>query len=261
MNIRILSDLHLEFGMLELPVLPGEENDVLVLAGDVGIAKKEDTFKPFLEVMSQRFQHVFYIMGNHEHYHGSIIRSVPKIKEACDHLKNLHVVERGVMRVNDVSFIGATLWASYSRANPLIFEKARYWMNDHRLIRTGPLRMPYQKRFRPEDAYYTFLDTMNWIFPTIEEEKATGRKVVVVTHHAPSLQSIAPQFRNHELNGAYASSLDDDIIKSKPEVWIHGHTHSSFAYQVGQTAVICNPRGYVGVEENPDFNPKLRINL
>ncbi len=267
MNIRLLSDLHLEFGYLDVPVLEGEDKDVLVLAGDVGIASKEHTYMPFLEEMSERFQDVIYIMGNHEHYHGSVNRSINKIQRAIKYnggCHNVHPVNNLVVPIGDVSFVCSTMWASYDKGNPMTMYEAGLWMNDHKLIRHGPEGEPYKRKFRPEEAYEEYLKAINFIFPAIKEEKAKGQKVCVVTHHAPSWLSVHPRFAHGEwskLNGAYASMLDEDIIDADPDVWVHGHTHDSYAYEIGQTAVVCNPRGYHGHEVNPDFNPELRISF
>ena len=38
-------------------------------------------------------------------------------------------------------------------------------------------------------------------------------------------------------------------------LWIHGHKHESFDYEVNGTRVVCNPRGYAPNALNPDFRP------
>lgn len=266
-KIRLVSDLHLEFGPLDLPVMEGEDQDVLVIAGDMGLAGKDWTYIPFLKEWSERFQDVIYIMGNHEYYNSSIYRAMDKIKEDIQYeggMHNVHVVNNEVVRIGNVSFVCSTMWASYDKMDPLTMYEAGLWMNDHKKIRTGSKAAPYTRKFLPEDAYEEFLKSINFIFPAIKAEKEAGQKVCVVTHHAPSLQSIDPAYRTGTyaaLNGAYASDLDSEILDADPDVWVHGHTHVSFAYEIGETAVICNPRGYHGVELNPNFNPELRISF
>ena len=78
---------------------------------------------------------------------------------------------------------------------------------------------------------------------------------VVLTHHAPSYQSLHPRYAgDSELNAAYMSNLESLIDEILPQVWFHGHVHTSFDYMVGDTRVLCNPRGYHRYEENPKFN-------
>jgi Icc-related predicted phosphoesterase len=84
---------------------------------------------------------------------------------------------------------------------------------------------------------------------------------MVMTHHAPSFRSVAPQFRDDLLTAAYASARDDLIERFQPALWAHGHTHVSFDYRIGRTRVVCNPRGYVPDEVNAGFDPGLVIAL
>lgn len=268
MNIRLLSDIHLEFGPLHLPVMEGEADDILVLAGDIGVASKSSTYADFLVEMSGRFREVIYIMGNHEHYHGSILRSIPKIERTLekrfgDDLHNVNVMNNESISIDNVTFVCSTMWASYDNGNPMTLLDADTMMNDHRLIRTGAGN-PYQRKFKAKDAYAEHIKAKQFIFNTIAIEKAMGRKVCVVTHHAPSLESIHEKYRSGDsvkINGAYASNLDYDILEAAPDIWVHGHTHDSFDYMVGDTRVVCNPRGYFGHEENIAFNPELILTL
>jgi len=266
-TIRLISDVHCEFGPLDLPIMEGEDQQILVIAGDMGLAGKSWTYMPFLEEWSERFQDVIYIMGNHEFYGTSILRGRDKIGADIAFiggLPNVHVVNNEVVRINEISFVCSTMWASYNKQHPECMYDAGLWMNDHKKIRTGTKSDPHKRKFLPQDAYHEFLEAINFIFPAIKEEKENGQRVVVVTHHGPSWQSVPDRFRTGQyasLNGAYVSDLDEDIIDADPDLWVHGHTHDSFAYEIGQTAVICNPRGYYGHELNPDFNPKLVIEL
>lgn len=69
---------------------------------------------------------------------------------------------------------------------------------------------------------------------------------IVVTHHAPSAMSLPAGERLHESAGAFASDLSDVLWRYQPELWVHGHVHSAADYRVGNTRVLCNPRGIGG---------------
>lgn len=72
---------------------------------------------------------------------------------------------------------------------------------------------------------------------------------VVVTHHAPSEQSIDKKlYDENSLNYAYFSNLEELILDLQPSVWVHGHMHHRNNYKIGETCVISNPRGYVNYE-------------
>ena len=68
--------------------------------------------------------------------------------------------------------------------------------------------------------------------------------------------SVSPEYRSSSLNGAYCSDLDQMILDLKPDVWVHGHVHTSHDYQIDGTRVLCNPQGYelkTGDFENKAF--------
>ena len=73
-------------------------------------------------------------------------------------------------------------------------------------------------------------------------------KVVVVGHHAPSALSIAEHYKDsHLMNGGFSSDLSEFILDNpKIKLWTHGHMHDAFDYYIGDTRVVCNPRGYPG---------------
>jgi len=67
---------------------------------------------------------------------------------------------------------------------------------------------------------------------------------VVVTHHAPSIRSIHPGDRGDAASAAYASDLEEVMLRHQPALWVHGHIHHASDYRFGDTRVVCNPRGY-----------------
>ena len=81
------------------------------------------------------------------------------------------------------------------------------------------------------------------------------QKFVVVTHHCPSEQSVHDKYKGDILmNGGFRSNCDD-FISYRPQIklWMHGHTHEDFDYVLGETRVVCNPRGYVNHENRAGY--------
>lgn len=68
---------------------------------------------------------------------------------------------------------------------------------------------------------------------------------MVVGHHAPSHLSVDELYRGQSTNYAYYSDLSEFIL-DRPQIklWVHGHTHNKFDYNIGDTRIVCNPRGY-----------------
>jgi hypothetical protein len=83
---------------------------------------------------------------------------------------------------------------------------------------------------------------------------------VVVTHHAPSAQSVPPWHAGEILNAAFASPLDELVRASGVPLWIHGHTHFCVDYQIGKTRVFSNQLGYPR-ETDPRFNAEAVIEV
>ncbi len=81
---------------------------------------------------------------------------------------------------------------------------------------------------------------------------------VVVMHYAPHHGSISRQLFVSPLNPAFASDLSGMILGYQPRLWIHGHMHNPARYMVGETEIVCNPRGYGG--EDPT-NPALVLKV
>ena len=217
--------------------------------------------------MSDRFREIIFVLGNHEHYKGKFPTTHTKIWNELVDYDNVSVLEKEAIWLDDVAFVCATLWTDMSNHDALVIEQSRLTMNDYNIIRTGPIGEPWKKTLHPHDTIADHLNAKHFIFKEIKKQKANGRKVVVVTHHGPSYQSVAEQFRGDPVNGAYVSELSEDIFDLEddaPEVWIHGHTHVSFDYNIGNTRVICNPRGYDtgrGSDLNPDFDVNLLIEV
>ena len=268
MFMRFMSDLHFEFGSMELPPVQHEDaNTVLVLAGDVAIAGTKTQYADFIDAAMEQFKHVIWIMGNHEHYGGSINRSIAKIKRnlCITQAMNISVVENEVVSIEDTDFICATLWTDFANHNPLLMMQVSMpgGMNDYRRIRMGrgPGQLAYQYKLSPEYVYQCHDVSRKFIERSIVDSKEAGRKVVVVTHHAPSHQSIHERYRGDPMNSAYASPLDRMVEVLEPDYWIHGHLHDTNDYNIGHCNVLSNPRGYAPDYLNPEFDPLWTIDL
>ena len=81
-------------------------------------------------------------------------------------------------------------------------------------------------------------------------------------YHAPSFKSKHPRYKDSDpLNFSYYSALDL-LIMDHPQikVWVHGHTHESHDYKIGETRILCNPRGYSTLGNHDQENKNFDIN-
>lgn len=251
MKILVLSDIHLERWKYSHSIL---ECDIVVLAGDIapgldGIDWINEAFPPNVEIV--------YVPGNHEYYHQPLIQHNERLElyaETCmiNLLQNRTVVLKGIR------FIGATLWSDFKLYGmPEIAKlQAPRVMNDYVCIRyddstvDSPL-LPYHLE-----------SEFNFSKKFIHQEllKPFDGPTVVVTHHAPSEQSIAAQYVGHPTSVYYASRLENMILDTQPALWVHGHIHQTSDYWIDKTRVIANPRG-TDVFPNDTFDPNLIIEL
>ncbi|MGC3959663.1 MAG: metallophosphoesterase [Verrucomicrobiota bacterium] len=248
MRVHILSDLHLEFAPFE-PI--NVNADVVVLAGDVHTGT--NGIKWILKTIPDR--PIIYVLGNHEFYGQKIPKLVAEIKEIAQGT-NVQVLENDIVEIGDAAFLGATLWTDFRlNGDPVLAEViAQTGMTDFRRIRVTPS----YRRFRPRDARRIHAQSLEWLAQQIE--KARGKKIVVVTHHAPSPQSVPSRFQNDALNPAFASNLESFMVECGAALWIHGHVHHRADFTVGGTRVVANPRGYP-TEPHTGFDPTLVIEI
>lgn len=246
MKIRFLSDVHNEMGLFDLKEIPNEKNMVCVLAGDIGLSEKEYTFRDFVLEMAERHRRVIYIPGNHEFYKGCSPYSTKKLVDLFELVPNIDVGDNLYVTIDDVLFIGATLWADCEGGNALSMMDCESLMNDFRLVRTGTnYDLRYERKFRALDMIAEHRKQKEFVFNSIKTGKESGyTKICVITHHAPSYESINEMYKTDKCNGAYASNLDYAILEAEPDIWIHGHMHDSKDYLIGKTNVVCNPVGY-----------------
>ena len=79
-----------------------------------------------------------------------------------------------------------------------------------------------------------------------------AERVIVITHHAPLIECVNPEFAHDILSAAYASNLKDLVEREQPDLWIFGHTHVSLDIRHGNTRIVSNAKGYGS--QNPLFS-------
>ena len=94
-------------------------------------------------------------------------------------------------------------------------------------------------------------------------EESTASHIVVVTHHLPTFEVVAPQHKNSVLNSAFASEYGDWIAHSRIDAWIYGHSHTNINTEIGSSRIICNQMGYVFADEHlvSGFNPEKYVEI
>lgn len=231
MRIQILSDIHLEFASM---TPPHAEADLTIIAGDTHTGNKG------MRWLRNFKNPVVCVLGNHEFY-GYYIEDV---RDQFKKQKRFTYLENNWVEIDDVKIFGCTLWTNFKLFGNDIESCiiAKRYLNDFNFIRD----------LSPEWTQQLHKESLSYLRRFLE---LPGKKVVV-THHAPSIKSVHPRWTSNLVTPAFASNLEHMIIDSDINLWIHGHTHDSCDYKLGNTRIICNPRGYP-----PGFNRKFNERL
>ncbi|CAN7770607.1 metallophosphoesterase [Variovorax sp. LjRoot290] len=276
MKLLILSDLHIEFGTLRVPDV---DADVVVLAGDVTpSAAKALRWARRAGNFGQE-KPLVLVPGNHEFYGGVLQTTIADMHQAAG-ASNAYPLDRGQVILNGVRFLGATLWTDFALRietdegpvsdAPRAMATALSKMSDYKSIRVAEdvRRSGYagtakrrKRLLTPEDTLALHREQRQWLADKLVER--FDGPTVVVTHHAPHRGSLHPKFASNWLSAAYVNELPDSFFEV-PVLWVHGHIHESLDYRVGNSRIVCNPRGYASSykpEVNARFQPALTIEV
>jgi len=270
MIIHLVSDIHLDISKhLEMP-----GGDVLIIAGDAcearELIREYHSTKPlpytggsfpcydFFEFECAKYKKVFYVMGNHEHYHGKFWKTKTELERVLP--KNVTLLENQCEEHNGVVFVGATLWTDMNKGDPITLHSMKNYMNDYRVITYHYPQYNAYRKMQPADTVKMHIESKRYIEEKVKEN--VGKPVVVITHMGPTHLSINEKYKGELSNGAYVSDLSNLILDNPNiKVWVHGHVHDPVDYMVGSTRVLCNPRGYVPWEAGNGFDSNFTFEV
>lgn len=243
MKIQYASDLHLELSdnsRLFKHEMPFEAiGDVLVLAGDsMYLESGKPPCRSFWQWASENFQRVLMIPGNHEFYHSG---DVAKYGDSWhkEILPNVLYHQNEVVRIGDTDFILSTLWSYIA---PQEVNNIFYGMCDFKQIRY------VGEQFTTDDVIYEHMKAMSFIKKNVAESDAAHK--VVVTHHLPTFDVVAPRHKSSPISSAFATELKEYIADSGIDLWIYGHSHTNIDTVIGNTRIVSNQLGYVSHGEH-----------
>jgi len=249
MKAWIFSDLHLEktrdFRFDSIP-----EADVCICAGDIfeggpkfGAAWLGEHISPHMPVI--------FVPGERDYYGSSIYEGFKEAEELTEKYEDLLVIDGNGFKFRGYCFFGATLWFDYR-----LMTAAGKQLEEFRHIKltnVPPRRFTGRKLQHLHEVYVVGIISVLRDQPEVP--------TVVITHHAPSVISVPKEWVSDPIASTLASPLEHFILEYEPLLWVHGHIHSPRNYPIGNTRVICNPRGRPGEPSNRSFVPNLVIDL
>lgn len=227
MKINYFSDVHLEFGPL---VLPDNDADIIVAAGDIGIAEQG------INWLKQINKPVVYVAGNHEFYSHEYKTTLQLLKDECKG-SNIHFLENDSFIYRDIRFLGCSLWADLFIDGEKKAAALGETLNDFRKIKYN------STAFNKVLFSRLHARSKHWLETQLAQPHKG--KTVVVTHHAPTEWSW-DNSRNLLKKLAYCNDLKYLFHEHDIDAWFHGHIHTPGDYRIAGGRILSNPRGYVG---------------
>ncbi len=275
MKIGVVSDLHLDSHIWSQELGQG---DVLINAGDMlpaAILGYPNTNRHWTDLPARvfafydhafaNFKDVIFVAGNHENDHGlfpythDILR-----RELQDRYPRLHILDNEMLEIDGQWFYGGTGWTDFNGGSPKAKRMAYGYMTDYKWIRTidaDGLNRPLLPD-DTEEKHYEWSVGLAAARSYLRDIHGGSKPLIVVTHHVPSQKSSnILKFGTGPENYGFYSHLDHLMGPDIP-LWIHGHTHDSYDYHIGDTRIVCNPHGgFYKVGNNKQFIPNLIIEV
>lgn len=246
MQIKLLSDIHLEFYKEdEIPsassFLNSDRSDFLCLCGDLGDPFSE-RYRAFLTQCAkmQSYKHIFVIAGNHEFYgHTEMENVVKHMHELCNELGPTKVTflekEGFDIPETDIRVVGSTLWSEIESEQA---SDIRCFIADYRRIPAWTMHS--------NDTVHK--ESLAFIHNELKSAKLSGKRLIVMSHHAPLLVCGKPEHQGSQLSSAFKNDLYELINQNTEQIaaWFYGHDHHSACLRVGNTTVASFQKGYPG---------------
>ncbi|MFT2215652.1 metallophosphoesterase [Rhizobium giardinii] len=270
MRAWIASDIHYSpMDALWGTPLRVPDADICICAGD--ISNTVSTSIAYLRRNIEPRMPVILVLGNHDYYNSSIDFALERARRQVEGTR-IHLLENQSIEIAGCRFVGATLWTDFAvsvggdehippeERRTKAFGLVPWQIADfHCIYRSDARRENENGLITVREILERHIASRSYIDQ--ELEKQFEGRTVVLTHHAPHMQSLDPRFFGQVTSAAFASDLSDLIIRRRPSVWIHGHIHKFRDYMADKTRVICNPRGYGGEREIAGFRAGFVIDL
>lgn len=287
-DIKVFSDLHLDFDYnakikknqfkpeidLWKPIsLDNDKNTTLILAGDIWHSKKGFNFMNYswYKEICKNYKYVILVLGNHDYWGGNLNTELKKIKEEIENQKinNLFVLNNDFIDFNNFRVLGTTLWLDFNNKNSNVLNIYNAISSDKKYIRVGN----NFSKIKDFNIFNEHVAARNFLKNNLSQEKEN----FIITHHPPTINALNDNdidtinnkkhlisLNQKNFNDYYSLFLDfnymeDFILNNNISYWIYGHSHECKNYKIGNTNLINNSRGYVGMNSN--FDENFIINL
>ncbi|KAI9844809.1 MAG: hypothetical protein M1837_005227 [Sclerophora amabilis] len=274
-QLLIMSDLHLETPLArptyeEFDILPSQ-CPYLALLGDIGHVSDARLFT-FLTRQLDKFEIVFFLLGNHEPYGMSIDAARASVRAFKD--------------LTDQQRQGAS--PESSGAGKFVFlDQTRYDLSNQVTVLGCTLFSRILHEQRPSVSLFAsdFSNIQDWSIDRhcaaheadvawLNDQVAQigrdepDRSILVLTHHSPTWLDAANDPKHikdtAQVRSAFATDMSDKVCWTSAQVrlWAFGHTHFNCDLQDPQTGkrLVTNQKGYRRTELMT-FSPEKTVTV
>lgn len=235
MQLAWLTDIHLEFLEKEpldafVDQMAALDVDAFLIGGDIGNATNVVSLLTRLDDACNR--PIYFVLGNHDFYYGSIHRVRSAVRRLCRERQNLtYLTANGVQQLDSrVALIGHDGWADAREGN---YEQSSVMLNDYKLIDE---LAPFSKAQRKHILYQLAQAAVDHVRQVLPLALASANSVLFLTHVPPwraacwhngqiSDDEWAPHFTCRALG-----DVIQEIMMNFPDkrlTVLCGHTHSA----------------------------------
>lgn len=259
MNFDLISDLHLDYWTKNTKDWKGLGTSLYcVVAGDV--SRNPRLTAGFLKHLSDAYQHVMFVDGNHEHNnrYDTIQDNENEFEELFSKISNLTYLSNSSCIIDDVAFIGTNGWWTFDFGEGINDSSRADAMKDY-CARTNWSMKDAIKLW--DEAQYQAEFMMDAV-STIQTEESIN-EIVVVTHTVPRRNLVPTGFAGTLSDWAkLGNSFMEDVLKydseGKISTWCFGHFHEiAFDQVIEGVRYISHPRGKPSDAINSVYYPKL----
>lgn len=216
--LQYVSDLHLEKGFKRI-IKPMKK--YILLGGDIGYPK-ENNYKKFILELSDYYDKIFVISGNHEYDNCKSIEEIEEIDKIIDNICNM-------------------------RNNIFYLQKKSYIICDNYKIKLTGCTFWSEL---PISKYNLHINHKKWLENELEINKNYNH--IIGTHHCPLYECLNTN-SNLKISKYFATDQKNIIKKNNVIAWIHGHSHINKNIKIYNKNILTNQYGN---NKNPLLNYK-----
>jgi predicted phosphohydrolase len=164
-----------------------------------------------------------------------------ELERVCTSFQNVHFLQKNTFPIDDdVLIAGCTLWTD-------VDSECETWMRDYESIyKCGENVDGKSELVKSSDLRQKHREMVTWIGDLLLKDDVEQRKVIMLTHHAPSAEMLEGSNKVSDLEKRMYCSNCDHLFKRPLISWFSGHTHVSLRKKINGINCVSNCWGYPG---------------